>query len=309
MGNNILKNSKVLVTIFIIIVVSSNLISCSKKDKENVLLDDVKNQSKIEDQEIRTAIDNGNKYLEEGNYEKAKKWYDKAISISKNNIDTYIKIKDKYLEKDRKDDAYSIVRLAIDNKVDVENMKKELKRIEDTFDPIVINKSIYIGENYKLPSETILNINNSKVTGKISWGNNKVSTNKSGKFTYKGNISQYGRKVIVNLEVKDKKYNTNVKDSIDDKLLNKNIVEDNTTNQSDSNIVEKKSMITLEEAESIMESKYEKEKYSWGTDGEVLTDDKGEYYLYQVVDIELRSQGYTGTSWVKVYEDGTIYED
>lgn len=34
--------------------------------------------------------------------------------------------KDKYLEYDRKDDAYRIIRLAIDNNVDVENMKKEL---------------------------------------------------------------------------------------------------------------------------------------------------------------------------------------
>ena len=84
------------------IVMSMNFLGCKTKDKENILLKDVKSQSKVEDQEIRTAIDNGNKYLEEGNYDKAKKWYEKAISISKSNADTYIKIKNKYLEKDRK---------------------------------------------------------------------------------------------------------------------------------------------------------------------------------------------------------------
>ena len=62
--------------------------------------------------------------MEEENYDKAKKWYEKAISMSKANVDTYKKIKDKYLEKGRSDDAYRIVRLAIDNKVDVNNMKK-----------------------------------------------------------------------------------------------------------------------------------------------------------------------------------------
>ena len=300
---------KKIFVIMISIVMSMNFLGCKTKDKENILLKDVKSQSKVEEQEIRTAIDNGNKYLEEGNYDKAKKWYEKAISISKSNADTYIKIKNKYLEKDRKDDAYRIVRLAIDNNVDVENMKKELKRIKDTFDTIVINESIYVGEKYKLPSESLLNINGNRVNGEISWDNSKVTTNKAGKFVYKGEIPSYGRKVIVNLEVKDKKYNTNVKDSIDDKLLNKSIVEDNPTNQSDVNIVEKKPMITLEEAESIMKDRYEKKKYSWGTDGEVLTDDKGRYYLYQVVDTELRCQGYTGTNWVKVYEDGTVVSD
>ena len=300
---------KKIFVIMISIVMSMNFLGCKTKDKENILLKDVKSQSKVEEQEIRTAIDNGNKYLEEGNYDKAKKWYEKAISISKSNADTYIKIKNKYLEKDRKDDAYRIVRLAIDNNVDVENMKKELKRIKDTFDTIVINESIYVGEKYKLPSESLLNINGNRVNGEISWDNSKVTTNKAGKFVYKGEIPSYGRKVIVNLEVKDKKYNTNVKDSIDDKLLNKSIVEDNPTNQSDVNIVEKKPMITLEEAESIMKDRYEKKKYSWGTDGEVLTDDKGRYYLYQVVDTELRCQGYTGTTCVKVYEDGTVVSD
>ena len=190
-------------TIIIVIAMSINFLACKTKDKENILLNDVKSQSKVEQQEINTAIENGNKYLEEENYDKAKKWYEEAISISKNNADTYIKIKDKYLEKDRKDDAYRIVRLAIDNNVDVENMKKELKKIEDTFDTVVINKSIYVNENYQLPSEIILNVTGSDVNGKITWDNSKVTTSKSGKFIYRGNIFQYGRKVVVNLEVKD----------------------------------------------------------------------------------------------------------
>ncbi|CDM69487.1 Hypothetical protein CM240_2350 [Clostridium bornimense] len=287
----VIKGISLVLSIFAVI----NFMACKTKDKENILLKDVKEQAKVEEQEIRTAIDNGNKYLEEEDYEKAKKWYDKAISISKNSIDTYIKIKDKYLEKGRKDDAYRIVRLAIDNNVDVENMKKELKKIEDTFDTIVINKSIYVGENYQLPSETILNIDGSDVNGKITWDNNKVRTNKSGTFRYTGNIPQYGRSVQLVLSIKESSKKIDTEE-------NKNDI----NSKSDSDVEEKKTMITVEEAEALVRNEFEEGKYSCGNTGEIFSDEKGKYYLFQVIDIELRCQGYTGTNWVKVYEDGTV---
>ena len=226
-----LKRVRKIVTIFVMLVVTFSLFGCSKGDKENILLNDVKSQSKVEQQEINTAIENGNKYLEEKNYDKARKWYEKAISISKANVDTYKKIEDKYLEKGRSDDAYRIIRLAIDNNVDVENMKKELKKIEDTFDAIVMNKVIYAGENYKLPNEVSLDVNGSKVTGKIKWNNDKVKNSVVGIFTYGGNIAQYGRKVILNLEIKDKNNNViveNKKNDKDDKKNETNSVQSDT---------------------------------------------------------------------------------
>ena len=213
---------KRILALFVGIIISINCIACTGADKENILLKDVKSQSKVEEQEIETAIENGNKYLEEKNYDKAKKWYEKAISISKSNVATYKKIEGKYLEKDRSDDAYRIIRLAIDNGVDVENMKKELKSIEDTFDAIVMNKVIYAGENYKLPNEVSLDVNGSKVTGKIKWNNDKVKNSVVGIFTYGGNIAQYGRKVILNLEIKDKNNNVIVENKKNDKDEKKN---------------------------------------------------------------------------------------
>ncbi|WP_294358218.1 Ig-like domain-containing protein [uncultured Clostridium sp.] len=222
---------KRILALFVGIIISINCIACTGADKENILLNDVKSQSKVEQQEINTSIENGNKYLEEKNYDKAKKWYEKAISISKSNVDTYKKIEDKYLEKGRSDDAYRIIRLAIDNNVDVENMKKELKSIEDTFDVIVMNKVIYAGENYKLPNEVSLDVNGSKVTGKIKWNNDKIKNNSAGVFTYGGSIAQYGRKVILSLEVKDKNNNViveNKKNDKDDKKNETNSVQSDT---------------------------------------------------------------------------------
>ena len=51
-------------TIIIIIAMSINFLACKTKDKENILLNDVKSQSKVEQQEINTAIENGNRYLQ-----------------------------------------------------------------------------------------------------------------------------------------------------------------------------------------------------------------------------------------------------
>ena len=199
-----LKRVRKIVTIFVMLVVTFSLFGCIKGDKETILDKDVKSKSKLENQEIKSAMEKGNGYLEEKNYDKAKKWYEKAISINRSKVSTYKNIEDKYLKKDRKDDAYRIVRLAIDNDVDVEKMKKELKKIEDSFDVIVMNKSIYVGEDYSLPSEASLNIDGKDINGKITWNNSSISTNKSGKFVYDGKISLYGRKVIMNLEIKDK---------------------------------------------------------------------------------------------------------
>lgn len=308
-----LKRVRKIVTIFVMLVVTFSLFGCSKGDKENILLNDVKSQSKVEQQEINTAIENGNKYLEEKNYDKARKWYEKAISISKANVDTYKKIEDKYLEKGRSDDAYRIIRLAIDNNVDVENMKKELKKIEDTFDIIVINKSIYVGENYQLPSETMLNIDGSNINGKISWDNNRVRTNKAGIFRYTGNIPQYGRSVQLVLSIKenskkiDTEENKNDINSKSDSDVEENKVDIN--NEQGSDVEDNKEMMTAEEAEALVRSEFEEGKYSCGNTGEIFSDEKGKYYLFQVIDIELRCQGYTGTSWVKVYEDGTVVSD
>ncbi|QXE03454.1 DUF1311 domain-containing protein [Terribacillus sp. DMT04] len=51
------------------------------------------------------------------------------------------------------------------------------------------------------------------------------------------------------------------------------------------------------------------EDISFGTDGKLLTDQKGSYYVIQLVDVSLRVSGKTGNlGYYKVYQNGT-YED
>ena len=55
---------KRILALFVGIIISINCIACTGVDKENILLNDVKSQSKVEQQEINTAIENGNRYLQ-----------------------------------------------------------------------------------------------------------------------------------------------------------------------------------------------------------------------------------------------------
>jgi Tfp pilus assembly protein PilF len=69
------------------------------KNKEEIKIKNITMESKSKENESKENIELADKYLDEGNYEKAKKAYEELISIQKNNKDIYIKIKDKYLEK------------------------------------------------------------------------------------------------------------------------------------------------------------------------------------------------------------------
>ncbi|HAG44270.1 MAG TPA: hypothetical protein DCL31_14315 [Clostridium sp.] len=196
------KNTiKKLLSLFLLLIVALSMIACEPKDKEVVVADDVSAQAKIEENEVKQSMELGNKYVDEGNYEKAKKAYEESISMGINNKDTYLKIKDKYLEKKRFDDAYYIIKLAIENNVDTDNMKNILSSIKKNFEEINIENSVKQNNGYELPKETIVNINGKDIKGIIKWDNNNVDTSTSGTFNYKGTIEQYGRTVNLKLDI------------------------------------------------------------------------------------------------------------
>jgi uncharacterized protein YecT (DUF1311 family) len=67
-----------------------------------------------------------------------------------------------------------------------------------------------------------------------------------------------------------------------------------------------------DEAVAFLKEKMEEgkdEDISFGTDGKLLTDQKGSYYVIQLVDVSIRVSGKTGNlGYYKVYQNGT-YED
>ncbi|MCD2348698.1 tetratricopeptide repeat protein [Clostridium guangxiense] len=118
--------------LLILLAFSLSISGCSHKDKEIVVTKDVKMaaKSKQAENQVKKNIDLGNKLVDSGKYDEAKKAYDKAIELDKKDKQTYLTIKDKYLSKGKLQEAYDVVQEAITNNVDVENMKTLLSQIK-----------------------------------------------------------------------------------------------------------------------------------------------------------------------------------
>lgn len=194
------KNTiKKLLSLFLLLTAILSLIACEPKEKDVVIAPDFRVQARAEENKAKQSMELGNKYLNEGDYEKARKAYEESISMGVNNKDTYLKIKDKYIEKNRFDDAYYIIKLAIENNVDIDNMKNILEGIKENFEEINLEDSVKENNGYELPKDIMININGKDVNGIIKWDNNNVDTSKPGNLNYRGNIEQYGR--VVNLKL------------------------------------------------------------------------------------------------------------
>jgi tetratricopeptide (TPR) repeat protein len=195
----------ILISFFII-----SSVGCSGKDKQ-VTLSSGEN-SEIELQQIGAAesIELGNNYLKQGKYDNAKKAYENAISKDKSNKQNYIDIKDKYVQNSRFDDAFYIINLAINNKVDIDNMKKILEEIKKNFQVITLENTVNQNDKFTLPEKITLSINGQEdVSGKVSWNTTNVNTSKPGTFSNSGVIEEYGRTVDEKLIVKAMKESSN----------------------------------------------------------------------------------------------------
>ncbi|MGL4109380.1 Ig-like domain-containing protein [Clostridium sp. LP20] len=189
-------------SLFILTFLSITIIGCSPSNKEILLTTNVAEDMKIQENSILQSLEEGNNFLQEKNFTEAKKSYEKAISCDKNNLDTYVEIRDKYLDANRLDDAYYFIKLSIDNNVDRDNMIAALNDIQSKFDTTTINNTININTNYTLPEEVPISINGESNKVKIQWENKNVNTSTLGTFSFNGISDEYGRKVLLNLTVR-----------------------------------------------------------------------------------------------------------
>lgn len=180
------------------------LAGCTSKEKEVIISNDIKEDIKVEEEEIKTLKDKAKEYLEDNNFQEAKNLYKKVILMDKSNKDLYLEIKNEYIKKDRLDDAYEIIRIAIDNNVYGEGMQKVLDDIESKFEVVEYNVNIKKNDQYVLPQEGEVNINGEKIAVPITWENKDVDTSNLGEFIYKGMNEQYGRTFIMNIKVEFK---------------------------------------------------------------------------------------------------------
>lgn len=175
--------------------------ACEERQKTTVITSDIKQETIMQEDEVKKVIKDGINFLNEGKYEDARSTFEKAISMDKANKGAYIEIKNKYMEKERLDDAYYIIKTAINNNVDIESMKEMLNDIKSKFEVLKLDKSLYENGEFTLPTKVKIKINNEDKEVDVVWSNNTVDTSKVGKVKYEGKIEQYDREVELNLNV------------------------------------------------------------------------------------------------------------
>jgi tetratricopeptide (TPR) repeat protein len=206
MKNGIIKK----LYFFLIIFTLLTIISCSNTSKKITISENTENEISVEESETIQSITSGEKLLDEGRFEEAKEYFNKAISLDKTNTDTYLRIKDKYISINKLDEAYNIIKTAISNNVDIESMKAILKEISSKFEVTKLSNSVYQDGIYSLPKEINISLSGNSKSVPINWDNTIVDTSNIGTFTYEGYNDEFGRKVIIDLTVIENVYDKQI---------------------------------------------------------------------------------------------------
>lgn len=195
--------------LFISTILILSFVGCStNKDCESVLSSNVLEDLNNDKLDIMDLLQRGDDCIASEDYVSAKSLYEKAVMKDKINIDTYSKIKDKYLEVNRLDDAFYFVNLAIDNNVDTANMNLILDEIKSKFETITLSNNIVRFSTFSLPTTVDIYVNNTDTeTADVTW-ETIASTEDLGTFTYNGYCNKYHRTITYNLTIKKLDYST-----------------------------------------------------------------------------------------------------
>lgn len=206
MKNGIIR----IISLLFILLFSLFLLACSNTSKKITLSEYTPEEISIEEKEIIKYITTGEKLLDENKLAEARVAFNNAINIDKSNKDTYIRIKDKYLSINKLDDAYTIIKTAISNNVDIDNMNIILKEISSKFEVIKLPISVYQNDNFTLPKQVIMNVSDNSITIPVIWNNENIDTSTLGTSSYEGYNNEYGRKVVVDLTVLENVYDKQI---------------------------------------------------------------------------------------------------
>ncbi|WP_278599621.1 tetratricopeptide repeat protein [Clostridium tertium] len=183
------------------LILSTSLFACTDTTKKVTVSNNTSEEILVEENEVDEAITNAKKLLTDNKYDEAKAYFNKAISLDKSNKDLYLEIKDIYMNSNKYDDAYFIIKSALANNVDTENMKSIAKEISSKFEVIKLADSIYQESEYNLPGSVSTDINGTSLSLPLTWNVATVDTSSAGTFTYYGTNEEYGRHVEFTLTV------------------------------------------------------------------------------------------------------------
>jgi len=190
--------------LFLLVVIITTITACGIKDKKTIISKDISKEVKVVKSEIQRDIELGNKYLQEGKYDEAKKAYEKAIYMDPSNKQNYLQIKAKYLEKGRIDDGFYIIKLAVKNNVDPANMNLILDDIRKKFKITTIEKKLLQNNKFEMPKSMTIIVNNEENQVPIKWDKVEMNTSLIGTYYCNGIAEQYERPVKLTLYVQPK---------------------------------------------------------------------------------------------------------
>jgi len=199
MKKNNIKRWSLLFSLLVIII--TTITACGIKDKKTIISKDVSNEANVAKIEIQRDIELGNKYLLEGKYDEAKKAYEKAIYMEPSNKQSYLQIKDKYMEDGRVDDGFYIIKLAIKNNVDAKVMNAILDGIRKDFEITTIEKKLYKNDKFEMPKSMTIIVNKVEKQVNIKWDKVEMNTSLTGAYYCNGISEQYERPVKLKLIV------------------------------------------------------------------------------------------------------------
>ena len=187
--------------ILIILSLSIFLYSCTDSTKKVTLSENTGEDILVEEDEVAESMNTAKKLLSDNQFTEANDLYNKALSLDNTNKDLYIEIKDNLINSNRYEDAYNVVKKAIDNNIDVDNMNKIAKDIASNFQTIQVNYSAYEGSSFTLPSTITTTLDNKEVTLKVAWDNSSVNTKKIGEYSYKGFSEEHFRNIEAKVNI------------------------------------------------------------------------------------------------------------
>ena len=175
---------------------------CTYRDEKIVISSNIRDELIAQKEDVLSLMQKASDYLNSNKFNEAKITFEQLIEKHKQDSNIYIQIKDKYIDLKRYDDAYYFIKLAIDNNIEVEEMKNILQDIKSNFETINISKEVVQYEKVSLPESVETTINNVKTDIDIVWESD-VNTSTPGTYTIKGTSSEYNHEVIFNLTVKE----------------------------------------------------------------------------------------------------------
>ena len=194
--------------ILLFIILTASLFSCTNTSKKVTVSNNTQDEILVEEKQVAELINKGKKLISDKKYDEAKVNFIRAISLDKENKDIYLQIKDFYLNSNRFDDAYYIIKIALLNNVDTDNMNIILTEISSKLGVIKISETVTQNSSYSLPNDLNIDINNNKISLPIFWLNSKVDTSQLGSFKYEGFNNEYGRKIEMEIVVTSNEYAT-----------------------------------------------------------------------------------------------------